>query len=69
MEQGITAEKIKESLNNFQVDKLPNNYFKISIINSTIEKILKSFNIDFDFTDYSMNGIKELRKLINHVTI
>ena len=61
--------ELKENIKIAHAGKLPNDYFKISIINSTIEKILKSFNIDFDFTDYSMNGIKELRKLINHVTI
>ena len=68
-EQGITAEKIKESLNNFQADKLPEDYFKISKINTEIEKILKSLNIQFQFKNFDLKEIKEFRKLINHVTI
>ena len=68
-EQGITAEKIKESLNNFQADKLPEDYFKISKIDTEIEKILKSLNIQFQFENFDLKEIKEFRKLINHMTI
>ena len=68
-EQGITAEKIKEALNNFQADKLPENYFKISKIDTEIESILKSLNIQFQFENFDLKEIKEFRKLINHVTI
>ena len=68
-EQGITAEKIKEALNNFQADKLPENYFKISKIDTEIENILNSLNIQFQFENFDLKEIKEFRKLINHVTI
>ena len=68
-EQGITAEKIKEAINNFQADKLPEDYFKISKIDTEIENILKSLNIKFYFKNFNLKEIKEFRKLINHVTI
>ena len=68
-EQGITAEKIKESLNNLKADKLPKDYFKISKIDTEIENILKSLNIQFQFENFDLKEIKEFRKLINHVTI
>ena len=68
-EQGITAEKIKESLNNLKADKLPEDYFKISKIDTEIENILKSLNIQFQFENFDLKEIKEFRKLINHVTI
>lgn len=64
-EQGITAEKIKEKLNNFQADKLPNDYFKISKINEEIKIILKSLNINFDFKEYTGKEIRKFRELIN----
>ena len=68
-EQGITAKKIKEALNNFQADKLPEDYFKISKIDGEIERILKSLNIQFQFENFNLKEIREFRKLINHVTI
>lgn len=64
-EQGITAEKIKEELNKFQADKLPNDYFKITAINKNIDKILKSLEIEFDFKEYNLQEIKNFRKSIN----
>lgn len=68
-EQGITAEKIKESLNNFKADQIYNEYYKITEINTEIDKILKSNNVNFRFENYTLNEIKELRKLVNHMTI
>ena len=68
-EQGITAEKLKEGLNNFKADQFYNEYYKITEINTEIDKILKSNNINFKFKNYTLNEIKELRKLVNHMTI
>lgn len=68
-EQGITAEKIKEALNHFEADQFYNEYYKITEINAEIDKILKSNNINFQFKNYTLSEIKELRKLINHMTI
>lgn len=40
-----------------------------SIVTSEIEEILKSNNKEFKFKEYTINEIKELRQLINHMTI
>ena len=68
-EQGITAERLKEALNEFNADHFYNEYYKISEINDEIKQILKSNNEEFEFKDYTLNEIKELRKLVNHMTI
>ena len=68
-EQGITAEKIKESLNNFQADSIYLDYYKITEINEEISKILKSNGIDFNFKKYNIQEIKALRTMINNIGI
>lgn len=68
-EQGITAEALKQALNNFNADQFYNEYYKISEIPNEIEEILKSNNKEFKFKEYTINEIKELRQLINHMTI
>ncbi|MEG1506906.1 MAG: IS1634 family transposase [Bacilli bacterium] len=68
-EQGITAEKIKETLNNFKADKIYNDYYKISSINKDLKKILISNKIDFDFKSYKISEIRMLQKLINNIYI
>ncbi len=68
-EQGITAERLKEELNKFNADQFYNDYYKISKITDEIKEILKSNDKEFEFKKYTLNEIKELRKLINHITI
>jgi hypothetical protein len=68
-EQGITAETLKQALNNFNADQFYNEYYKISEISNEIEEILKSNDKEFKFKEYTLNEIKELRQLINHMTI
>jgi len=68
-EQGITAEKIKEELAKFCGDLFYNDYYKISDITDNIQKILSSFNIIFNFKDYSIKEVKEFRKTINNMYI
>ena len=68
-EQRITAKKIKDSLNNFKADCFYNDYYKISEMSNGIKEILKSNNIEYEFKNYTLSEIKELRKLINYVTI
>ena len=68
-EQGITAEKIKEALNNFQADPIYLDYYKITEINEEIGKILKSNDIDFNFQKYNIQEIKALRAMINNIGI
>ena len=68
-EQGITAEKIKEALNNFQADQVYCDYYKITEIDEEMDKILKSNEIQFQFEDYNIQEIKTLRKQINNIGI
>lgn len=68
-EQGITAEKIKEELKQFCGDQVYDEYYKISDITDNIQKILNSFNINFNFKDYSIKEIKNFRKDINNMYI
>lgn len=68
-EQGLTAEKIKEELNKFEADQVYCDYYKISEISEDMDKLLKSYNIDFKFQDYNIQEIRTLRKLINNIGI
>ena len=68
-EQGITADKLKITLKKFQADKINDEYFKISEINDEMKNILNSFDVDFNFKDYTFKEIKELRKLINNIDL
>ena len=68
-EQGITAEKIKEELNQFCGDQVYRDYYKISDITDNISKILDSFNVNFEFKKYSIKEIKELKKAISNMHI
>ena len=68
-EQGITAEKIKEALNNFQADSIYLDYYKITEINEEISKILKSNGIDFKFEKHNIQEIKSLRTMLNNIGI
>ena len=68
-EQGITADKLKETLNKFQADKIIDEYYKISEIKEEIKLILKSSNIEFQWKNHTISEIKELQKLINHMYI
>ena len=62
-EQGITAEKIKEALNKFQADKLPNDYYKITDIDN-IRKVLNCFTIEMNL---GIPTETKIRKMINQV--
>lgn len=68
-EQGITADKLKQTLRDFQADKINDEYFKISKINEEMKNILNSFDIHFNFKDYTFKEIKELRKMINNIDL
>lgn len=58
-EQGITAEKIKEALDKFQVDKLPNDYYKVTEIED-VTKICNSLGITLDLTIPTITKIRQL---------
>ena len=56
-------------MNDFQVSKINDEYFKISKISDEIGMILKAFDIEFNFENYTSKEIKTLRKLINNIVI
>ena len=58
-EQGITAEKIKEALDKFQADKLPNDYYKVTEIED-VTKICNSLGITLDLTIPTLTKIRQL---------
>lgn len=58
-EQGITAEKIKDVLNNFRADKLPNDYYKITDIED-VNKVYKSLGITLDLTIPTQSKLRKL---------
>ena len=66
-EQGLTAKKIKQTLNDFKADQVYSDYYKITEINNELDKILKSNNINFQFKNYDFKEIKTLRKQINNI--
>ena len=68
-EQGITADKLKQTLKKFKADKINDEFFKISEINDDMKNILNSFDINFKFKDYTFKEIKELRKMINNIDL
>lgn len=68
-EQGITADRLKQILRDFQADKINDEYFKISKINEEMKNILNSFDVHFNFKDYTFKEIKELRKMINNIDL
>ena len=64
-EQGITAEKIKEELNNFQADQFDYNSYKLRKPTENINKILSIYeNENFNFLLPSNKEIKLLRNSI-----
>ena len=64
-EQGITAEKIKEELNNFQADQFDYNSYKLRKPTENINKILNIYeNENFNFLLPSDKEIKLLRNSI-----
>lgn len=64
-EQGITAEKLKESLKNFNANLLINEYYQISTIDQELEKLIKSYELD-DFSGQpTRTQIKKFKNQIN----
>lgn len=58
-EQGITAEKIKDTLNNFRADRLPNDYYKITDIKD-INNVYNSLGITLDLTIPTQSKLRSL---------
>lgn len=67
--QGITAEKIKEELNKFQADELPNNYYKITPLSDNLQLLMKALNVEYEMTFPTLTKIRALKSSINSSNI
>ena len=63
-EQGITAEKLKEELNNFETDAFDENSYKMRRPKDNILKVLNVYEYNFNFRLPSKQEILELRNYI-----
>ena len=68
-EQGITAVKIKEALNSYNVNHLADDYYQISIITNNIIRIMESINITSDMKLPTKTEIRNFKNQINKVNI
>ncbi len=66
--QGITAETIATTLKNFNIDMLPQNYFRYTEIDENLAKIFEALNIDYLFDGYTLDSLKSFRSRINKNT-
>ena len=63
-EQGITADKIKESLNKFQVDKSSNQYHKVTKPDEYIKLLSDSIEINSNLELPTINELKDYKNNI-----
>jgi transposase len=59
-EAGVTAERLKRALGGFMADRLPGDYYRLTVITDDLALILKALHID---ADLKLPAISELRKL------
>lgn len=59
-ESGVTAEKIKVALGTFQADALPGGYYRLTMPNDEMKRILESWGVD---ANLRLPCAKELRRL------
>lgn len=62
--QGITAEKIKETLKHFQVNHIGNGYYQTTKINDELNLIMEALNFKETLVLPSINEIKSYKKKI-----
>lgn len=63
-EQGITAEKMKEALNNFEANHIGDGYYQISKANQEMEKILNIFKIEDELSLPDIGNISKYKDKI-----
>lgn len=69
-EQGITADKLKDTLNKFQADRFDVNSYKITKTNESLEELIKALNIENSDLKLPTNKeLKEFKQLINKAII
>jgi transposase len=60
-EEGLSANKIKEALNNFTATRLPGDYFMVSQKSEDLSLILKSFNLEKPINLPSLEMLRQYR--------
>jgi transposase len=68
-EQGITAEKIKESLNNFNANLIGDGYHQLAEINESLRTIIKSLGIEIDLTLPNISQISNLKDRVASIKL
>jgi len=63
-EQGITTEKLKNALNNFQANHIGNGYYQLSQINEGLALIVNSLDLNMELTLPDLSQINGLKKKI-----
>lgn len=64
-ESGITAEKIKETLNNFNANHIGDGYYQISDKGKEIDDILNSINQTFELSLFDISNINNIKNKIS----
>ena len=63
---GISGERIQQALRDFQIDKLPNDYYRFSgLSNADLQAVLKSYGIQISKKLYRRGDILEIKGKIN----
>ena len=68
-EQGITAEKLQDTLNNFEANHIGDGYYQISEINQEMEKILNIFGIEAELYLPDIGNISKYKDKIASVKL
>ena len=62
---GLTGERIKDALNKFTVDKLPDEYYRFNYLDDPdLKLILDAFGIKIDANLYKLNELKHIKQTI-----
>ena len=62
---GLTGERIKNALNRFTVDKLPDEYYRFNYLDDPdLKLILDAFGIKIDANLYKLNELKHIKQTI-----
>jgi len=68
-EQGITAEKMKKALNNFEANHIGDGYYQISKVNQEMKKILSIFKINDELSLPNIGNISKYKDKIASVDL
>jgi len=68
-EQGVTAEKMKEALNNFEANHIGDGYYQISKPSQEMERILQAFKINEELSLPNIGNISKYKDTIASVDL